>query len=172
MARFTDNEGRDWIVRVDVGTVKRVRAALDIDLADLTGETAERLSEDAVALVDTLYLVCRDQAVERKLSDEDFGRGLIGDPIDDAVAALLEAIADFFPARKRALLQKVLAKTGRARAKAMEMSSAKLDDPELDRKIEAAMARELDRAMEEVWMRLNSPTSSPELSESTPTQRH
>lgn len=172
MAKFTDNEGRDWIVRVDVGTVKRVRATLDIDLADMTGETAERLADDPVALVDVLYLVCRDQVADRKLSDEDFGRGLMGDPIDDASAALLEAIADFFPARKRALLQKVLAKTAKARARAMEMSTAKLDDPDLDRKINEAMARELDRTMDAVLTRLNSPTNSQESLESTPTPKH
>jgi hypothetical protein len=60
---------------------------------------------DECLLVDVIYLLCRDQCEQRKLSDEDFGRAMSGEAIDGACKALLEGLADFFrdPVKRRVL---------------------------------------------------------------------
>ena len=35
MKSFTDNTGRAWLVNVNVGTIKRVRALCGVDLANI-----------------------------------------------------------------------------------------------------------------------------------------
>jgi len=111
MASFTDSDGRSWTLRIDVSAIRRVRKALDVDLLDLAGgPLLERVAGDPVLLVDLLYALARGQADEQGVDAEAFGAGLVGDAIDAATAALLEALADFFPSRKAALLKAVIEK--------------------------------------------------------------
>ncbi len=111
MASFTDSDGRSWTLRIDVSAIRRVRKALGLDLLDLAGgPLLERVAADPVLLVDLLYALARGQAEEHDVDAEAFGAGLVGDAIDAATAALLEALADFFPSRKAALLKAVIEK--------------------------------------------------------------
>lgn len=150
MKSFIDNAGRAWIVNINVGTIKRVRALCDIDLANIiTMETGkapkvdllEQLASDPVLLVDVLYAVCKDEADGKGISDADFGKAMAGDCLEQAIAALLDEIIDFFPAAKRQVLQKVLAASRRFETKTKMALEAVLSDPELDRKIDAELER-------------------------------
>lgn len=140
MRTFTDTEGRQWDVRIDVNAIRDVRAALDVNLLALMDEEAallQRLTVDPVLLVDVLFVVCRRQADERAVTDEAFGRAMAGDAILHAADALVRGIVDFFPdARRRATLGKVLDK-GTALAEIllqrMEAQAATLDAVDLDR---------------------------------------
>jgi hypothetical protein len=161
MAKFTDSEGRPWPLRITVETVKVVRAELGIDLADLSGKTLERLADDTCLLVDVLWVLCRATAKERSVSDRQFGEALVGDPIDQATEALLEAILDFFPSRKRALLRAVADKAETARARAQDLATQKLADPELDRAMTEAMTARMEAEMQAALTRLRQPATSP-----------
>lgn len=104
MHTFTDNSGRQWDVAVDVTTLRRIHDLLGVDLGAMTwGALVERLG-DPVFLVDLIYVVCKPQADEMRVSDEGFGRGLGGDAVDRATQALLQAFTGFFPAAKRRVL--------------------------------------------------------------------
>jgi len=92
---FKDAEGREWIVRVTVATIKRIRDTIGLDILDGENSIA-LLSSDPVTLCDVLYLSCKDDADNRNVSDEEFGRALWGDALDAATNAFLEALADFF----------------------------------------------------------------------------
>ena len=155
MARFKDAKGREWTLLVTTGSIKRVRAACEVDLADVE-TAATRLSDDPVLLVDVLWVLCKYQAehLETPVNDVDFGESLVGDPIEDATVALQEAIASFFPASKRLLLQKATAKTAAARGKAEKLAMAKLDDPELDAKLEQAMETRMETDLQSALTRL------------------
>lgn len=150
MKSFADNAGRTWLVNVNVGTIKRVRALCDIDLAGIitmeAGKTPkmdllEQLASDPVLLVDVLYAVCKDEADGKQISDEDFGRAMAGDCLEQAITALLDEIIDFFPAAKRQVLQKILAASRRFETKTKLALETVLNDPELDRKIDAELER-------------------------------
>lgn len=109
---FTDASGRHWVLDVTVATVRRVKRLLDVQLLDAVDPEAElcsRLGVDACLLADVLYVVCLPQADERGVSDEEFGRALAGDAIEEASEGLLRAVCDFFPNRvQRAVRHRML----------------------------------------------------------------
>ena len=141
MKTFQDNEERTWDPAINVDAVKRVKALLEVDLLDVVeGTLLERLVGDPVLLCDVIYALCKPQADADGVSDEDFGRAMAGDVIDDATTAFLENLVDFFPLRRRRLLEKALAKHERLEAMAMKAAQDALDSPALERLLEKELA--------------------------------
>ncbi|MDD4890608.1 MAG: hypothetical protein PHU85_11855 [Phycisphaerae bacterium] len=169
MRAFKDSQGREWLLNVNTATVKTVRAARDVDLLDTTGEVYERLADDPVLLVDVLWLLCQEQAHKVGLSDAQFGEGLVGDAIEEATAALMGAIADFTPSRKRVVVLKAADLMIRVRQKGTEMALGKIGDPSLEGKLLSMMEQEMDEQIRQLLTRSSSATSAPASSESTPT---
>ena len=102
MKSFTDSAGRTWTLSVTVGAVKRARDLAAVDpIGAATGDLWARLLEDPVLLVDALYALVKPEADARNVSDEDFGRALVGDALDAALAALEEELLAFFPRHQR-----------------------------------------------------------------------
>jgi len=142
MHAFKDNAGRNWTVAVTVGSVKRVRSMLNVDLLDAAeGKVFARLATDPVLLCDVLYCVCKPDLDAAGVTDEQFGEALAGDAIEHATEALLEDLVDFFPKARRQVLAKALGKLRTLETRAAELAMAKFDSPELD--------RELDRILQE-----------------------
>ena len=159
MTKFKDSADREWIVSVTVGAIKNIRTALGVDLADPSQAVMERLADDPVLLVDLLWLLCEKQAKEIGITPEQFGESLVGDPIDAATNAMVEAIADFFPGPRRSLLQRANAKTRAVRQKAESLAMEKLNDPTLEAEMEKAMTKRLEAEVRQALTRLSSPTS-------------
>ena len=141
MKTFTDNAGRTWTVTVNVDAIRRVRSLLGVDLLSVAdGKLLERLVADPVLLCDVIYAVCRPEADAKQVSDEEFGRAMAGDAIDLATTALLEELVAFFPLAKRRLLAKALAKLKTLEARALEVAQQRLDSPELEARLAAALS--------------------------------
>ncbi len=98
MRTFKDKTGREWTLDVNVSAVKRVRDLLKEDLLDVEN-VVPRLLLDPILLVDVIYCLCKPEADERQVTDEQFGRSMAGETIARAKEALLEDLADFFPDR-------------------------------------------------------------------------
>ena len=159
MKQFTDNAERTWTVEVNVAAIKRVKSLLDVNLLEaLEGDLLDELAHDMVLLCDVIYALCKPEADAIGITDEQFGQAMAGDAIDFATTALLEELVEFFPLAKRRVLTKALAKMRNVDEKAIAYAEAKLDDPELDRKIDDALTALSDSA-----------TSSPDDSGSPPT---
>ena len=150
MKSFTDNLGRTWTLVVNVAAIKRVRALCGVDLNAIveidkdnnpTAELLERLSTDPVLLVDVLYAVCKTECDQKGVSDEDFGAAMAGDAIEQATAALLDEVVDFFPTAKRAALQKILAATRRIEALAKKKLENILGSAEFEEKLVSELER-------------------------------
>ena len=140
MKTFKDNAGRTWTLGIDVAAIKRVRSLLDVDLMSaVEGKLLERLVSDPVLLCDVIYCVCKPEADSNGVSDEEFGRAMAGDAVDHATTALLEELVDFFPQARRRLLAKALGKLKTLEARALEVAEMKLDSPELEAEMEAAL---------------------------------
>jgi hypothetical protein len=140
MKVFKDREGREWIVDVNIGSIKRVNDILNVDLLRLEGgQLVDQLIGDPVTLCNVVYVLCMKQAQERGVSDEDFGRAMAGDSIDHATTALLEDFVDFFPSRKRPAMAKALAKIKQIEAAQLEAAERMIDDPQIDQLIQKAM---------------------------------
>ena len=123
MHSFVDKEGRSWAVVVNIGAVKCVRALcaglniLELISVDENGKTdsstLDKLSNDPVLLVDTIYAVCKPEADKLGITDEQFGAAMNGDAIERATRAFLDEVVDFFPEAKRVVLRKILEATRR-----------------------------------------------------------
>ena len=149
MKSFTDNTGRTWTLAVTVGTIKRVRALCDVDLANIINidgttpkvDLLERLGRDPVLLVDVLCAAVKPEADAKGVTDQEFGQAMAGDAIEMATTALLDEVIDFFPETKRKVFRKILDATRRFETKGKAALQALLDDPALDGKIDAALAQ-------------------------------
>lgn len=145
--QFIDSKGRKWDATVDVPTVKEIRNHLQIDLLDLLNgrpDALQKLIEDPITLVDALYLVCREQCREKNIDDVEFGRGLVGEGIDNAVDAFLVGLAYFFPKGRRVVVLGVIQKMNESLDRITAKALAALQDPRLT----AAIDREADQAIE------------------------
>ena len=140
MKTFKDNAGRSWTIAVNVDAIKRVRSLLEVNLMEaVDGKLLEQLVTDPVLLCDIIYVLCKPEADAQQISDEDFGRAMAGDAVEHATTALLEELVEFFPLPKRRLLTKALDKLKTLEAKALEVAEKRLDSPELEAEMEAAL---------------------------------
>ncbi|MCP4594504.1 MAG: hypothetical protein GY842_27550 [bacterium] len=142
MKTFTDNASRSWTVTINVDAIKRVRDLLGVDLLQIVeGTLIEKLIRDPVLLCDVVYVVCKPEADQKGVSDEDFGRAMAGDAIEHATKALLEELVGFSPSpRDRENLGRVLETTWRVMDRARDLIEQKLTSGQLDAQIEQALA--------------------------------
>ena len=147
MYLFKDNDARAWTVKITVATVKKIRAQMNgLDITKIPEiengkmELLNRLTDDVVFLVDLLYLICEDQVRERDMTPEQFGASLAGDSIEDATAALLDELIDFFPGAKRKALRKMVDATKKSMQKIKAEVEMILENPEeLEKAAEASL---------------------------------
>lgn len=142
MRTFVDAAGRTWTVAINVDAIKRVRGVLEVNLLEIVeGKLLERLIRDPVLLCDIVYVVCKPQADQANVSDEEFGRAMAGDAIENATTALVEELVSFSPnPRDRAMLRKVLEATYRVMDQARGLIEARIDSGELDKAAAQALA--------------------------------
>jgi hypothetical protein len=140
MHTFTDNCSRTWSVILNVDALKRVRALASVNLMEaVEGTLLEKLSHDPVLLCDVLFACVKPEADAKSISDTDFGKGLAGDALELATAALLEELVDFFPEARRRLLGKALGKLRKWQAKVLQVAEARLESPAFDLALEAKL---------------------------------
>jgi len=150
MKTFKDREGMSWDVDLNVAAVKRVRDLAGVDLLSAAQEGFERLFNDPIAMVDAIYAICKPQAEERKISDEEFGRRMAGDSIDDAYTAFLEEFPNFFqnPLRRK-LMRQTVEKVQAVERRALKMSEKILGSAALEDKINEVLEEARRRALGE-----------------------
>ena len=172
MKTFRDNASRTWNLALNVYAVKKVRDLMGVDLLDLdSGDKPEdkllsRLIADPILLVDLLYVVCKGEADQKGVTDEQFGQAMAGDVIDTATKAFLEELADFTPSpRDRARARKVIQATWTVIDRAQDLMDAKVEK-ELPAAVEKFLAEMAE--MTEMSAPGSSSTNSPDSSEPTP----
>lgn len=166
MPTFKDTNGHEWLVKLDGPKIREVRQACSVDLGALDGSIFDRLDRDPVLLVDVLWVLCRNQA--NGITDVQFGEALVGDPIEAATKALIDAVTDFFPSRKRSLLRSLADKQAAVMEKGTSLALAKLNDPTLEERLLAATEAKMTRELEQLLTGLNSASSSPASAASVP----
>lgn len=157
---FHDESNRVWRITIDVPTIRKLRdhpqSGLDLTRVLDDQTILGKLIGDPVRLVDTLWLLVEDQAAVNECDDVGFGRALVGDAIDRATDAFLEALTDFFPPAKRALLKKVLAKVKQIENLAHIRADRLVDSERLD----AMIHRLLDDAEDDLFRQLDPPLAT------------
>jgi hypothetical protein len=150
MSVFKDSKGREWTLKLDAPSITKVREEFDgLDLANLDGSVYLKLTEDVVLLVNVLWVLVRDQAqaLSPSVVDIDFGRALVGDCIDNATNALLEAVSNFIPQRKRVLLTAAVREQEKLRQETTERVLARIQDPAMKVRAMDALEQRMDRSI-------------------------
>ncbi len=142
MPKFTDAEGRSWTISVNVNKIKRVREECDgLDLLAVADSVVEKLTSDPVMLCDVLFVLCEKQAESAGVTSEQFGEALAGDAIEQATAAFVEGLIDFFPLHRRAAFRKAVEKIKELQARQTDLAMAWLDSPELEQQLEGLLQK-------------------------------
>lgn len=128
MLSFKDKAGRQWSLALTVGTVKRVESMTGVNLGACDQRMFEALATDWCKLVDVVCAVVRPQLEEGGMSDEDFAEALGGDELQSAIDALLAALVDFFPPKKRPVLQKAIDKMNAMQDQILARATARLEN--------------------------------------------
>ncbi len=168
-ASFQDNQGRRYTIKIDAPTITEIRESLDVNLADKTGQAFEELAEDPVKLVNCLYLLCMAQADTHGITDRQFGESLTGDAIEHATDAMCEAIRLFFPRRTRSLLRALSDTREKMEEAATRMAMERIEDPKLMKKFTQDLELQIDSLLGCEKTPSISVTSTPESSDSGPT---
>jgi hypothetical protein len=133
---FKDNAGRTWCISINVAAVKRCKALCGVDLYGLVDERFEGLGKllgNPCDLVDVIYCLIKDEADKLSVTDEDFGRGMGGDSLQNASDAFMSELTDFFPnPRVRAGLTKVWEKSRVLTSLLLDQAEKDLDAIDLD----------------------------------------
>lgn len=124
MARFKDNKGREWVLSLDIDIIEQCRDAVGLDLMGLDGGAS---FQSIPAFIKGLWVLCHEQADAAKIPVKDFYHGLVGDAIDAAREALLEAIRDFLPKADRTLFDQAASKVREATALAYQTVGKRVD---------------------------------------------
>jgi len=144
MKSFKDANDRQWEISITFDALKRVKAFLGVELDKPSlGDPPllASLTTDVILLCDVIYCICAPQAKAENVSDEDFGRGLDGNAIFGAMNAFMEEWVDFFQKRRRPDEAKAVNKQMMVLTKAIEAAEKYVDSPELDKKIDAELAK-------------------------------
>lgn len=146
---FKDNQGRSWNFALNVWEMKRIRAALGVDLVNavalgkdgnVQADLVDRIANDPCLLVDILWVVCEGQAKEDGVTDVDFGSSLAGDAVEEATRAFLDELVDFFPGARRLFLRKAVELARRYAAQTDAALKAALESPEFEARLAASMS--------------------------------
>lgn len=142
MATFRDTNGRDWHIALTVADIKRVQQLTGVLLTSLVEDKLVPLAEligDPVRLVDTLYAIVQPQADAAGVTDEQFGRSLGGDSLEQAANAFVEGLLDFFPSRQRDLLKQLMQKQKELQNALAERSQAEIDALTVEQLIDSVL---------------------------------
>ena len=151
---FKDVNGNEWIANITVGTIRRVKEVLGVDLMTIVdqekGEESllARLHNDIELLVNVIFVVCKPQAETMKVSDEAFGELLAtGDILEEAVDALIEGMMLFFPPRRRKVLQVMMDKYKEMEGIAADRIEREVANLDLNQIMDVALPPEISGAL-------------------------
>ena len=103
MRKFTDTDGREWILKLTVGVIEKVKAKLNIDLLDPITEERQVVVElspfsagNIATFCKLLALLCENQFEANQISSTSFADILDMATLKAAYEAFFEEWSDFF----------------------------------------------------------------------------
>ncbi|AMV30182.1 hypothetical protein VT84_37670 [Gemmata sp. SH-PL17] len=130
MRSFKDRAARNWDVSIDAWGIKQVAARTGFQIGTLLDDNMAgfgALVKDPVKFVDVLFVLLTDQVTRYGITEEQFFRGLAGDPLEAAYEAFRGAFADFSPSHLRKILNAATEKAKVAQHAATERMLRKIE---------------------------------------------
>ena len=172
MSMFKDKDGREFLLSVNITTVKRVRTLLGVDLLNISeGDPplVMRLGTDPVLLVDVVYALIKPELDAANITDEQFGINLGGEGYPQAEKAFWDELEAFFRGLRRLDLVSVLDKSKVAIRTMVDVGREEVEAEDVAAKVRQGM-RDLVNSMKARTATArtsgNSSTISPALPES------
>jgi hypothetical protein len=128
VATFTDTDGRQWRVALTAGDLRPLREHCRVEVGKLLPNKMAGLGEllaDPERLIDAVRVLVRGQHPE--VTDEQFGRSLGGDALEDLADAFVRALADFSPRQSRRPLLAILQKAAELETTAADRLTAAVE---------------------------------------------
>lgn len=147
MQSFTDKTGAAWDIELTVGTARKIKSRLGIDIENaVTFDTKEnpqdasaleKIAKDFILLFDIIFILCENQCRERNITGDQFADLFNGDTIVKATDALLEEIINFSRPARRKVLRKLNEISKEYSEKAGEKLEAILQTPDFRQQVES-----------------------------------
>lgn len=151
--KFTDALDREWVIEISTYTIKRLKTELNFSFDDLFAEPDQEQPKKTVAkyqsflnddakFSDVLFVVLKDEAEKRGVSQQDFDKGLRGQANVAAIRAFHAAYTDFSRAPRTTFLRGVTIvaekeeKLQRIAEKRMTKEAEKLTDEKIEQMVE------------------------------------
>lgn len=145
MKTFKDTAGRTWSLSLTIGSAKKIRDLLEIDLfGDDISTIVTDLASDPVRLAGVLWVLVADEAAAKDISEDDFFGAFSGDVIEAVTDLFLEELVQLYPEKKRIILHKILEKIRSAELRILEQAQAMVESDRLDKFIEEKI-REVEK---------------------------
>lgn len=102
MRKFTDNDGRAWVLRLTLGHTEQAMAEMGLDLlnpvdrAEGKSSALARLNADPRAFVGLAWIMIEAQAEKAGVTPETFGGNLDGPKLAELQEIVLGEVSDFF----------------------------------------------------------------------------
>lgn len=143
MPRFDDSKGRAWTIHVTPWTMREVKSFAGVNLGTVLNDGMQPLAailEDPVETCSVIYALCKEQADTRGIDLKDFMEGIVGEPFEQATAALVEGLRDFFGYRRGAMLTATLV-------------LMKRDEKTTNKKIKGLLKKLTNTSQHSIWRR-------------------
>lgn len=126
MKFFKDTTGREWEVKVTVGSIARVQDELGIDLTRIFDDKSpdSRLATDHLLLWRVICCLVKPQLTARDITADELGDALDEAAGEAAGLAVIEAVIDFFQGQKREVMSRAFRRLIEAGKRARETSLA------------------------------------------------
>lgn len=176
LSQFVDQRGRTWRLELNYSLAKRLREATSLDFVNYQdGKALLAIHDSDEKLVQVLWLLCESQAQAASVGEEEFGVGLGGDALEQAIEALEQALINFSRPARRQAMQAIRDKAHELVAAQTDLATTKIRSPKVTQLMEAKIRevseqidRQIDAAMQTPSTSGNSATSGPVSSGSYP----
>lgn len=137
---FHDRKGRHWNCALTIGTARKIKSDLGINLlGEGLQDSVHKISMDPALLVDTLWVALQEQADEAGIEAGEFGESFDADSVEGAVKALTEAVLLFFPSSHREAIRVAIQRMDDLEAEAATTMREHLTDEEVQEKMKKAV---------------------------------
>jgi hypothetical protein len=176
LSQFVDQRGRTWRLELNYSLAKRLREVTSLDFVNYQdGKALLAIHDSDEKLVQVLWLLCESQAQASSVGEEEFGAGLGGDALEQAIEALEQALINYSRPARRQAMQAIRDKAHELVAAQTDLATTKIRSPKVTQLMEAKIRevseqidRQIDAAMQTPSTSGNSATSGPVSSGSYP----